>query len=926
MRRVDRTHSGGYAIFAMGLSRLVEGKEFIFLTELDSFKPINPAETSLVQDTSAGYRASRLHIESLLRRTPPTDEHIYLGHRAAMDSVPYQLRPTCMALEQPRARILIADAVGLGKTLEAGILMSELIRRDRGKRILVVALKSMLTQIQKELWSRFSIPLLRLDSIGIQRVRSKIPSNHNPFYYYDRAIISIDTLKMAQEYRTYIEQAYWDIIVIDEAQNVADRGTRSLRSRLAKLLASRSDTLIMLSATPHDGRARSFASLVNMLDPTAIANQECYTKEELEGKNLFIRRFKKDIKNEVALSFLEREIELRHASASPEEEAAFECLVNTPSDVLSRRVGGAALFRTVLEKALFSSPTACRKTVGARIKRLEKRPETLPEDLDALRSIDAALERIGPKQFSKYQLLLKTISDIGWTGKDTQDRLVIFTERIDTLKFLSDRLDEDLNLREGAIAQLYGTLSDIQQQDIVDKFGREKSDVRLLIASDVASEGINLHFLCHRMIHFDIPWSLMVFQQRNGRIDRYGQEREPNIYYLVTKSENKKIRGDSRILELLIEKERQAEENIGDPASIIGVYDVEEEVRVVTEAMERNLNKEDAELHLASSRNNESEHVPFDPVAALMGDMMTISSAACATRTLPSLFPSDYNFLQAALLHLRQSSDNKMQVDFYDEEQRVLLTAPTDLKERLEFLPREARPDKDIFDLCAAPETVLKEIKRCRSEEKSWPRIQYLWPPHPVVSWAADKVATLFGRQEAPVVAMPDLLQPGEAVYVISVLFPNRKGHTVLQEWYAIRAVNGECEDVKSFASTAEYRALRSPLSNKGNSVEKEAAREFLPQAVDWADAFMDEEIIKFRSIHGPKLDKHLEDLRGLRARHEVQVNLRYQDSDPMAAGRKKSALRTVDKIFDDYQEWIRDTMELGDKPFIQVVVVLVHS
>ena len=251
VRKVDRTSTGGQALSVVGLSELVKDKEAIFLTEIDkNVQVMDPVDTELVLDSSSYYRDSLLYMESLLRQTPPTDEKLYIGHQAAMDVVPYQLDPAMLALKQPRQRILIADAVGLGKTIEVGILLTELIKRGRGKRILVLTVKSMLTQFQKELWSRFTIPLTRLDSIGIQRIRSRIPTNHNPFYYFDKSIISIDTLKQDIEYRTYLENCYWDIIVIDEAHNVAERGSSSLRARLAKLLSSRSDTLIMSGDSP----------------------------------------------------------------------------------------------------------------------------------------------------------------------------------------------------------------------------------------------------------------------------------------------------------------------------------------------------------------------------------------------------------------------------------------------------------------------------------------------------------------------------------------------------------------------------------------------------------------------------------------------------------------------------------------------------
>jgi YD repeat-containing protein len=924
VRKVDRTSNGHYALSVTGLSELVRDQEFIFLTDLDDYQTLDPTATRLVHDESPGYRASMLHIESLLRRTPPTDSNIYLGHRGAMDSVPYQLVPTLMALEQPRPRILIADAVGLGKTLEAGVLMSELIRRGRGKRILVVTLKSMLTQFQKELWTRFAIPLVRLDSVGIQRVRSRIPSNHNPFYYYDRSIISIDTLKDAREYRTYVEKAYWDIIVIDEAHNVADRGSGSLRSRLARLLSDRSDTLIMLSATPHDGRARSFASLVNMLDPTAIANPDEYKKEELEGKNLFVRRFKRDIKHQVQGAFPEREIKLVRATATAPEEDAYDRLVGTVADVFSERTGGGVLFRTVLEKALFSSPSACQATLATRIRRLEKEGQR-PGDVAAMRTLHESVGRITPDAFSKYQRLLRLIREIGWTGKDARDRLVIFTERIDTLKFLAENLARDLNVTDDAIQELYGTLGDMDQQRVVDEFGRGEAKVRLLVASDVASEGINLHFQCHRMIHFDIPWSLMVFQQRNGRIDRYGQTRTPYIYYLITESKNEKIRGDNRIMELLIEKEKQAEANIGDAAAIMGVYDTGVEEKLVTEAVEGDMSKAEADEHLQSKRKkNDTFDAAFDPVALLMGEVPAMDEATSKTRDLPSLFPSDYAYLKTALQHLRTTGGRTIQVEYDDAERRIDLTTPTDLKHRFEVLPREARPENDVFILSASARVLMDEFKRCRTEDEAWPRIQYLWPLHPALDWATDKVTMSFGRQEAPVIALPRKLPADETLFVISALIPNRKGHPVLHEWFSVRCKGDEVVDVESFADTIARLDLKGAgHANAGEAAASDRAQRLVSEAVEWARVWMSERHEAFVKEVTPRLNDHLMELAHLHTSHQLQLDLKYGESripEALVAGKKAAEKRRIDHTFDSYRTWIKETMETEDRPYIQVV------
>lgn len=289
-------------IHAIGVSELVRDCEGRFIPLFESYgaragiKVLDPRETQLIRDTSPGHLASRLYIESSLRRTPPTDDHLfaedgvgdpslYLSEAGAFDVMPFQTDPARVALKRPRQRILIADNVGLGKTMSCGILMSELIVRGRGKRILVVTLKSMLSQFQRELYSRFAIPLVRLDSVGLQRVRARIPAQHNPFNHFDRAIISIDTLKQQNIFRSYLEKSHWDIVVIDEAQNVAARGrgqSLSNRAELAQLLSGRSESLILLSATPHDGKPESFASLMNMLDPTAIPDDRAYRSQALE--------------------------------------------------------------------------------------------------------------------------------------------------------------------------------------------------------------------------------------------------------------------------------------------------------------------------------------------------------------------------------------------------------------------------------------------------------------------------------------------------------------------------------------------------------------------------------------------------------------------------------------------------------------------
>jgi superfamily II DNA or RNA helicase len=939
VRRVDHASDGGYLLTCDGVSELVRDRVGRFLTQLEEdVQVLDPAQTELVQDPSQRYRASILYIESLLRQVAPNDERLHIAHKAAMDLVPYQVTPAVQSLKQPRQRMLIADAVGLGKTLEAGILVSELIHRGRGKRILVLTLKSMLTQFQKEFWNRFSIPLTRLDSLGLQRVRSRIPTSHNPFYYYDKAIISIDTLKQDTEYRVYLEQAYWDIIVIDEAHNVAERGTNSQRARLARLLSSRSDTLIMLSATPHDGRARSFASLMNMLDPTAISDPEHYTKEDFSDKGLVVRRFKKDIQSQVNTEFRQRRVYRDRHAASAEEEAAYEVLLSIPFTRKGAYAADkpAALLRVGLEKALFSSPAACGVSIANRRRELERQLTTGPNqaieaELAALADLDAAVARITPEVYAKYRALLALLrSDaFGWTPRDDADRLAIFSERIETLHFLESQLAADLRLGAHQVRILHGGMSDVEQQAAVEEFGRSGAPLRLLLCSDVASEGINLHYRCHRLLHFDIPWSLMLFQQRNGRIDRYGQEQPPLIYYLVTESRNETIRGDMRVLEVLEAKDEQAYANIGDPSAFMHVYDVQAEEQITEEAIAAGKSAADFDAEWVPQQDEGEELLALflGTAGAAMDTGLSPEEPPLASRL--SLFESEYHFAREALAQL---NDPERQVEFTvaDDARRVSLVAPYDLRHRCDQLPREVLPEHWQFVLTDDEEAVRREIARSREDENAWPKLHYLWPLHPVMTWLTDRLLISFGRQRAPVIELPEGLALGEVVFVVSGLIPNRKSHPLIHEWLSARFQNGRCVDVEPFLQTLERTGLgRRPIPNRQQALDTTALRALLPEAIHQVRARILAQRDAFDAALQDKLRAQLEELARLRRLQHDQLELALERSaqiETIKAARRRQRVAEIDALFERYQNWVRDTLTTGREPYLQVVSALVRT
>lgn len=955
IRRVDPSTDGGWLLTCDGISELVRGQSALFLTELeDQIEVLDPAVTELVPDTSPTYNATVLYLESLRRRNVANDEKVHLGHRGVMNLVPYQLDPALQALRQPRPRILIADAVGLGKTLEAGVLATELIQRGRGKRILVVTQKAMLTQFQKEWWSRFSIPLTRLDSVGLARVRNRIPANHNPFNYFDRSIISIDTLKSNLEYRNYLENAWWDIIVIDECHNVAARAGESglsRRARLARLLSNRSDTLMLLSATPHDGSARSFASLMSLLDPTAISDPDHYTPDDFRSKGLVIRRFKKDIKDQVQSDFQERETLCLRQAASATEESAYRALLEVPFTQGGQHKSGRQqeLQRVGMQKALFSSPAAAFESTTKRIEVLRRKSSVTPEELreaDALAAFAETLQPLvdGPsiRNFSKYTRLLAELqsSEFGWQVSNASDRLVIFSERIETLRWLEKQLTADLKLKPNQVAMLHGQMPDTEQQELVDRFGRLDDSIRILLCSDVASEGLNLHYFCHRLVHFDLPWSLMVFQQRNGRVDRYGQKHQPKIVYLFTETVNEKIRGDLRILEILQTKDEQAYLNLGDPSAFLNVYDPEKEAEKVSNFMADGVKPEevDAKLDHAAAKEDDNEG---DWLMQLFGGddsspgsdvVHPLQSSLEQIEEPSSLFESDYHYAKTALTQLNLGT-TLCQWAPHDDEQVIALTAPTDLQDRLRQLPREVQAENDHYSLCGNPKRMMSAIetaRQARQEEDTWPKLHYLWPQHPILEWLGDRVITHFGRHKAPLLQSHHLA-PNEQAFILMSLVPNRKGQPLLVEWQVASRVAKspfKLETFDAFIARAGIRAGGLPNRGQSDSLQviQVQMQQALPQAVECMRQHMVERQQTFAAQLSQRLEGTLAELQRLQEKQMEQLTLDLERQlETVKRGRFEQRSQQINRVFDDYRNWVHDTLTTEPQPWIQVLAGVCH-
>lgn len=926
--RVDRNYDGKQIIYADGLSELVANRHYIFDTYIEeknnnTISIVSATNTQLVADDSPQCRATRLLIESTIRGNDYYSKKICVAQKGAFNVADYQMEPTLKALDLPRPRLLIADGVGLGKTIEVGIFLSEMIRRGRGRRILVCALKSILAQFQEEIWNRFAIPLMRLDSVGVDKIRMEIPLNKNPFDYYDKTIISIDTLKNNGKFRAWLEKTRWDIIVIDECHTVANDG--SLRGQLAQFLANHCDSLILTSATPHNGSAESFANLMRMLEPTSIPRSGEYTKEDVE--KYYVRRFKNDIEDDaIRKNFQERKVVSVDVELAPQEEALlalqqkikFRSLKDETDEEHRDLLFAFSLFKTFL-----SSPAAALKAVNNRL----AKDHNNTEELENLKNILEEMTSL--RVDSRYEALKQKLIELKWKGSKKDERIVIFTERIETMNYLAARLKEDFKMKDDQIALFNGSLSDTEQEELVADFGKEDSKIRVFLSSDSGSQGVNLHYYCHLMFNYDIPWSLITLEQRNGRIDRYGQKQTPYIYYLIAKSTSDSARSDMAILKKLVDKEEEVHKTLGDALSVMNLYSAEKEEAAVKKAIKEH------DAHFLET-NQEGEE---KKARRRRGGFFSLGKNTTPAKEHKvvyepqlSLYDNDLQFYRDLFAELESKGRNEHgEIEVVDADiPYVEVTESKDLKEVLYDVPREAWPADHIFRLCNNREVVMDAIADSRKgNSNTWAKFQPLYDLHPIIQYQLTKLAASVPKEQAFVVKHK-MFRQGIAYYLMYGSVANGLGQTLVSKFFVVPMDIQKgtlCEEPFSLDDMLQkYPDMMGTLYQETVSTEElSQLQDLLGEAIDNGET---QYMYSRQNEESHKMSQQLEIYRQKLAdwAYEAKQQLSLQFGDEVIQLRQKAYNKEeeeIETIISKQSQFSKDLFTLDNNdPYIRVLAV----
>ncbi|MDY0812397.1 DEAD/DEAH box helicase [Kitasatospora purpeofusca] len=945
-----------------GVSSFVRGTEAVFYSRLDDIQVLDPRETTLVADDSPNHRRARLYLEAVVRKSflPQTEHGLGLADNFLMDAQTHQLRPAELALSManPQPRLLIADVVGLGKTLEIGLVLAELIRRGRGERILVVTPQHVLEQFQRELWTRFAIPLVRLDSTGIQRIQQEIPSGRNPFAYFKRVIVSVDTLKRDGQYAHHLDRTEWDAVVIDESHRLVNRGTDT--NALAQLLARQTDALLLASATPHNGDARSFAELIKLLDPAAIVDPDRYEVADLE--HLYIRRTKAtpEVRDSLKGAWADRGPSVPvHAAASEAELAVFEELATRwiPREGADDSAAFSQLDAYNLLKSFLSSHRALLQTIGTRMKTLgaaggaaaepgqeapkggrrKRTAEETASELAALTELERLARQVSDDDSAKLRALVAELRELG-VGPGSDVRVVVFSERIPTLKWLAEAVPAALGFTKGpspddrkpwlayghgrsgthAVQVMHGeATSDQEQMKIIEAFGLRDDPVRLLFTGDVASEGVNLHQQCHLLIHYDLPWSLIRIEQRNGRIDRYGQKRPPQFRALVLTSDlpwrTDPATGEPRTLddrlvgEKLLRREEEAHKIDGSAEAATGLYRAQEEENRLTKDL------------IAGRTVEQSIKASRQAGGGMLAGLLAQVGAAPARHEVPRaqtlrLFPDTASYFEAALRQVcRTNPEDELSLR-RDPDGTIAFEPPRDLSYRFRALPKSYLDEQRILPRRDEPGrlrvTFSKDLAGRRlevardSSESLWPNVSYLTDIHPVMDWLTDKVLVEIGRHEAPVLAAA----VPAPVFLVQGIYSNALGRPTVVEWMAVSGLP-DAPVVEPLDNAFLTRAGVAPtMPGRAAPRDLPGLQQLVPAAIDAATGYLESREDAYRQ----QVDATLAPYRK-RLTHWKQEALFTGGT----AGKQQAAL-TASRRFD-----LVKSLETAGAPMLRLLAVL---
>jgi SNF2 family DNA or RNA helicase len=525
--------------------------------------------------------------------------------RSGVSIEDFQLDPLVRAINMARANLLIADDVGLGKTIEAGLVIQELLLRHRARSVMIICPASLQQKWQDEMLDKFGLDFKIVNTDYIRQLRRDRGIHANPWTSFPRLIASQDWMKTSEPMRLLRDvipahtkyPRTFDILVIDEAHNIAPSGSTNYvqetkRTKMVREIAPHFQHKLFLTATPHNGFTQSFTSLLELLDDQRFARN--ILPDEKQLKQAMVRRLKTDLRDaEGNPIYPTRHLKALEVNYSNSERKAHEwlddyCISRESSDSENSKGAGVSFVNGLLKKRLFSSPAAFASTLEKHIgtvhsggkktektkidqrilrKKIAKLDEDYANDAEKELAIDDAVEAHSKfsqpftesqsqtikqlrewAQVAQHQADAKSNAICKWIeqhlktdGEWNQERVILFTEYRTTQQWMQKILTEKgyggerLSLIHGGMDQ-----EDRELAKAAFQTSPEEAPVRILLATDAASEGIDLQNHCHYLIHLEIPYNPNVMEQRNGRIDRHGQKAdEVVIWHPVDAGEDK---------------------------------------------------------------------------------------------------------------------------------------------------------------------------------------------------------------------------------------------------------------------------------------------------------------------------------------------------------------------------------------------------